>query len=182
MNDWTGKTIRLRALEPDDLEVFYEWNQDTSTQRTLDHVWFPSSRAGLKKWLEKETTKEPKGDAFSFIIENMAGEFVGVIGSHTCNPRVGSFRYGIAIRRPFQRHGYASEAILLLTRFMFMERRYQKVTAEVYSYNPASQKLHERLGFQLEGRIRRTLYTNGRFHDQLFYGMTREEFEAIHGG
>jgi RimJ/RimL family protein N-acetyltransferase len=182
MTDWMGKKSRLRAVETDDLEIFYEWNQDTDAQRAMDYVWFPSSRAGLAQWIQHETTKGPKGDQFSFVIENMAGEFVGIISSHTCDLRVGSFRYGVAIRAPFQRQGYASEAIVLLTRFMFMERRYQKVTAEVYSYNAASQKLHERLGFQLEGRIRRTLYTNGRFHDQIFYGMTREEFEAIHGG
>ena len=37
-------------------------------------------------------------------------------------------------------------------------------------------RLHERLGFQAEGRIRRTAYTAGAHHDALIYGMTAEEF------
>ena len=50
--------------------------------------------------------------------------------------------------------------------------------ASVYSFNQPSQKLHESLGFTLEGRLRRMIYTNGEFHDLLMYGITKEEFEA----
>jgi len=38
--------------------------------------------------------------------------------------------------------------------------------------------LHERLGFTLEGRLRRMIYTEGTFHDKLIYGLTQEEFAA----
>ena len=56
--------------------------------------------------------------------------------------------------------------------------RYQKVNAEVYAFNEPSMRLHERMGFTLEGRLRRMIYTGGEYHDALFYGMTREEFES----
>ncbi|MCB0159546.1 MAG: GNAT family N-acetyltransferase [Caldilineaceae bacterium] len=52
----------------------------------------------------------------------------------------------------------------------------------VYSNNPVSQALHERLGFQLEGRLRRIIYTHGRFFDELYYGITDDEFAALAGG
>lgn len=177
MNDWIGTRVRLRALEPSDVDAFYTWNQDTGNQRKLAHVWLPSSRAALKQWLEKQSAKRTEGDEFMLVIENLEGEFVGVISTHHCEPRVGCFQYGIGIMPAHQRRGYAHEAMRLVLRFMFLERRYQKVTAEIFSYNEPSQKMHEAFGFQFEGRIRRTLYTNGEYHDQLFYGMTREEFE-----
>jgi RimJ/RimL family protein N-acetyltransferase len=78
------------------------------------------------------------------------------------------------------RKGYASEAILLVLRYYFLELGYQKVTATVYSFNTPSISLHERLGFQPEGRVRRTVYTQGQHFDELIFGMTREEFEAQH--
>ena len=37
-------------------------------------------------------------------------------------------------------------------------------------------RLHERLGFTLEGRLRRMIYSNGQHHDLLYYGITAEEF------
>jgi RimJ/RimL family protein N-acetyltransferase len=29
----------------------------------------------------------------------------------------------------------------------------------------------------LEGRLRRMVYTNGALHDELYFGLTREEFD-----
>ena len=48
------------------------------------------------------------------------------------------------------------------------------------SFNAPSQKLHEGLGFTLEGPLRPMIYTGGEFHDVLWYGITKEEFEAKH--
>jgi len=36
-----------------------------------------------------------------------------------------------------------------------------------------------RLGCQAEGRIRRQIYTDGRFFDELIFGLTREEFDEL---
>ncbi|MBX3056293.1 MAG: GNAT family N-acetyltransferase [Anaerolineae bacterium] len=56
------------------------------------------------------------------------------------------------------------------------------MTVKVYGYNEPSQRLHEGMGFMLEGRIRRAALTDGRYYDDLIYGLTREEFEEMHGG
>jgi RimJ/RimL family protein N-acetyltransferase len=46
---------------------------------------------------------------------------------------------------------------------------------EIHEFNTPSIRLHEQLGFVKEGRLRRMIYTGGRFYDALLYGMTREE-------
>ncbi|MGH2508259.1 MAG: GNAT family N-acetyltransferase, partial [Ktedonobacteraceae bacterium] len=93
---------------------------------------------------------------------------------------VGSFCYGINTKQEHRGKGYASEAILLVLRYYFQEMRYQKVTVRVYSFNEPSIKLHEKLSFQQEGRIRRTVFTKGHYYDELLYGMTAEEFAEKH--
>lgn len=40
-------------------------------------------------------------------------------------------------------------------------------------------RLHEALGFKKEGVIRRMVYTNGNYYDEVIYGMTSEEFDEI---
>ena len=52
------------------------------------------------------------------------------------------------------------------------------MSVHVYEYNEASCRLHERLGFVQEGRLRRMAYAAGRHWDVLVYGLTREEFDA----
>ena len=178
MNTWQGKLVRLRALEPDDWQVHYQWNQDADMPRNLDFIWFPQSRAAVKKWVEEATTKKPENDQVDLVIETLDGEYAGFIGANQTQPRNGTFKYGIAIVPSQQRKGYASEAVQLLLRHYFDELRYQKVNADVFSFNDASIRLHERLGFQLEGRLRRMIYGHGAYHDVLIYGMTAEEFRA----
>jgi RimJ/RimL family protein N-acetyltransferase len=44
--------------------------------------------------------------------------------------------------------------------------------------NDASVRLHKKLGFIEEGRRRRQFFLNGRYYDDLLFGLLREEFEA----
>ena len=178
MNFWQSTHVKLRAVEPADAEFFFEWNQDSDMTSHIDWLWPPSSLESVRRWAEEEARRRPTDDVLFLVIENRAGERVGSISTHQCDRRVGTFRYGVAIRREHQRRGYASAAILLLLRYFFEELRYQKVTVNVYANNPASLRLHERLGFQLEGRLRRMVFSGGRHEDELHLGMTVEEFQA----
>ena len=182
MNYWQGTRVKLRAVEPSDAEAFFTWNQDSEMGRNLDQVWVPTSRESVNRWVEEEAIKKPEDDAFRWVIEDGDGEFVGSIDTHHCDRRTGTFQYGVAVRKEHQCKGYASEAILMVLRYFFEELRYQKVTVHAHSDNVPSARLHERLGFQLEGRLRRTVFTRGQYSDDLVFGMTIEEFHAAHPG
>ena len=178
-NNFHGKLIRLRAVEPSDWEIlFARWHDDVELDRTTDEVLFPMTREGMRAWTEAESRRGAKNDEFRFQIVTLAGELVGTLVTHHCNPRAGTFMYGISIDKGYRRKGYAVEAIQLVLRYFFEEKRYQKVNAEVYSFNEPSITLHERLGFTLEGRLRRMVYTGGQYFDALMYGMTSEEFAS----
>jgi RimJ/RimL family protein N-acetyltransferase len=179
MNYWQGKNILLRALEPTDAAAFYEWDKDSDMGRFIDRVWQPVSLESQRRWTERAASQEP-GDNFFFVIENLQGELVGSLSTHDCDRRTGTFSYGVAVRAAHQRRGYAAEAIRMVLRYFFEELRYQKATVHAHSNNPASAALHEHLGFQLEGRLRRTVFDGGKYLDDLVYGLTVEEFNAAH--
>ncbi len=181
-NIFEGKLVRLSAIAAAHWEVFYQWNLDSESARHLYEVPFPSSAERVRTWVEEAAKHETNAENFDFVIERLDGEMVGSIGTHHCNLRFGTFMYGLAIMSPHQRKGYASEATRLVLRYYFQERRYQKANTEVYSFNEPSIHLHERLGFTLEGRLRRSVFTQGQYFDRLQYGMTREEFEARWSG
>ncbi len=177
---WQGERVRLRAIEPDDWPTYFAWNQDDEQARALYEVPFPGSEEAVKRWAEAESTRAREGDNVRFVIENEAGEAVGDLTTHHCDPRVGTLSYGINVRQEYRGKGYAVEAIRLVLRYYFEERRYQKVTVGVYSFNEASIRLHEKLGFQREGCLRRMVYTRGQFFDLIHFGLTAEEFAAAH--
>jgi RimJ/RimL family protein N-acetyltransferase len=181
MNYWQGATIRLRAIEPSDAETFHRWNLDSERARQLDFVWPPTSLASSQAWTAEAAKRKLVDDAFHWLIEDCQGEPVGTISTHNCEPRNGHFSYGVDVAEEYRGKGYAAEAIRLVLRYYFEELRYHKAIVDVYSFNVASIRLHEKLGFTLEGRLREMIYTRGQYFDQLWYGMTAEEYYARWG-
>ncbi len=175
---WQGKEVRLRAVEPSDWQVFFQWNQDDEQARRLYFIHFPLSAEATRRQTEEFATKRPESDTYNLVIETRDGVMVGGIGTHDCDRRTGTFSYGVNVLAEHRGKGYASEAIRLLARYFFRELRYQKLTVQIYDFNDASIRLHERLGFQPEGRLRRMGFTNGRPFDVFVYGITAEEFAA----
>jgi len=175
-NYWEGQRIRLRAIEPEDQPFFHAFDEDSEANVNSSMLYFPRSQAGDRRWFEKALLEEPENDEYRLVIELKEHGAIGTINTVACDKRMGTFRYGIAIGRDYWGKGYAKEAIRILLRYFFEELRYQKVTVNIYDFNERSIKLHEKLGFQHEGRLRRMIYTGGAFHDEIYMGLTREEF------
>lgn len=175
---WLGTKIGLRPILPTDWDKFHSNDHDSEGARLSDELHFPRSQDGTKAWAERQSSTAPDGDNVMLAIETLDGELVGSISTHECNPRHGTFKYGVAIFREHWRKGFASEAVMLLLRFYFEELRYQKVTAYVYAFNDGSIALHRHLGFVHEGTIRSMIYTRGQYFDQLVFGLTRDEYDS----
>ena len=177
---WWGHRVRLRPVEPEDWRRFAEMGGDDFVSRAAYVVPFPTSDAGVRRQTERTATEEPSNDHFRWAVVPLDGadDPVGTINTHSCDRRVGAFSYGLAVASDARGRGYGSEAIRLVLRSYFDELGYQKAQAHVYEFNDASRRLHERLGFLLEGRLRRLNFTAGRHWDVLVYGLLREEFAA----
>lgn len=178
-NIWQGDRIKLRAVEASDLEEYFcITNQvaDTDAQRNGDRLTFPLSKTMMRDRVEHLAKSNPFGEDYFMIIVDNDGKPVGNINSHSCSRIDGTFQYGVGIKNEYRGKGYATEAIKLLLRFYFMELGFQKVETRVYSFNAESIGLHEKLEFTTEGRLRRSHYALGSWHDVICFGMTREEF------
>jgi RimJ/RimL family protein N-acetyltransferase len=180
---WEGERVRLRGIEPGDWEAFMRFEQWSDDVRAGGQSLLPRSAERYRQWAAEQAAKAPQAgaDEFELAIESLAEEcLVGGIGTGQCDRVAGTFGYGLGIGRPHQRRGYASEAIVLLLRYIFGECRYQKCNVVVLAYNTASLELHARLGFVVEGRRRRAVFVGGRHHDEMLLGLTVEEFAAAH--
>jgi RimJ/RimL family protein N-acetyltransferase len=175
-----GRRVRLRALEPSDAELLFEHLRDTEISRRDARIQWPRSLAEIRRRLENPDAG-PASDSRELVVETLAGQLVGGIDIQSADHRNGTFSVGIGLSdRSAWGRGYAKEAMLLALRHMFHERRYQKCNISVYAFNTRALGLYHRLGFQDEGRIRRNYFTNGEYHDEIFLGMTCDEFEQLY--
>jgi RimJ/RimL family protein N-acetyltransferase len=176
---WTGKRVRLRGIEPDDWTAFMRFADDE--ERLGDVLHPPRSAEGYRAWAKELAAAKSDGDSFQLAIQAVdTGEIVGRVGSHHADPPAGRFEYGVTIGADHRRKGYAAEAVVLLLRFMFAERRYHKCESRIFAHNEASLALHRRLGFVEEGRLRDHVFLAGRHHDLVMMGMLVGEFAPLH--
>jgi RimJ/RimL family protein N-acetyltransferase len=176
---WTGKRVRLRGIEPDDWTAFMRFAHDEERLGDLLHA--PRSAEGYRAWTKEQAAGNPDGDCFQLAVEAVdTGEIVGTVGSHHADPRAGRFEYGVTMGADHRRKGYAAEAVVMLLRFMFAERRFHKCGARVFAHNEASLALQRRLGFIEEGRLRDHAFFAGRHHDVVIMGMLADEFARLH--
>ncbi len=178
-NFWQGEKIQLCAVEEEDMDTVLEAPEAADTDLDRYEIYLPTSKEKRRTFFKEMAERSGKDDTFFWLVKDLEGRYVGSIGTFGCDRRVGVFKYGLRILRPYWRRGYAREAVGIVLRYYFYELRYQKVTVIVYAFNERSQRLHESLGFKLEGRLRRTAYTGGQLHDELYYGLTQEEFGEL---
>lgn len=176
---WTGKRVRLRGIEPDDWTAFMRFAADEERLGDLLHP--PRSAEGYRGWAKDQAAAKADGDCFQLAIEAVdTGQIVGVVGSHHADPRAGWFEYGVTVGADHRRKGYAAEAVVMLLRFMFAERRFHKCGARIFAHNDASLAFQRRLGFIEEGRLRDQVFLAGRHHDLVMMGMLADEFAQRH--
>ena len=113
-----------------------------------------------------------------FVIETLDGKPVGIFNLNSVDERHGTFSIGMQIIPEECGRGYGTAAMRILLRYAFDERRLHKYFGSVLEDNAASAAMLKKLGCVQEGVRRQQIYMNGRYMDEILYGLTAEEFRA----
>ena len=176
-NFWRGNRVTLRPVKESDALLRNEETNDSNGFRLMNWgVELPKSLDMDKIEVSEWTDFKDFANGFMFAIDNLEGLHVGALYLNSIDMKNGTFSFGIRIYRQFRNNGYAQEAIRIVLRYAFFELRLQKCNSGCVDGNLASQSMHEKVGFVKEGRIRRAIYTNGHYYDDLKLGLTVEEF------
>jgi RimJ/RimL family protein N-acetyltransferase len=176
---WRGPRIRLRALATADASAWLEADTDTEAVRLLNlGVTPPKSPAQAMAWVERFAEFNNADERIFFSIETHAGDYIGNINIGTMDHKNGIFSTGTRLFAAHRGNGYALEAKRIVLRYAFHELRFQKYNLRCLETNAAIIRHATLLGCREEGRLRRNIFTDGRFYDELCFGLTREEFDA----
>jgi RimJ/RimL family protein N-acetyltransferase len=165
-----GGLVRLRPVEEADLPRINElfWEPDVTEQLLV--VW-PEPISGTRQWWERPRAEgEPR-----FVIETLAGEFVGICDLGRVEGRARTAALGIWIGKPFWDKGFGTDATRLLCRFAFNEMNLQRIELGVVENNARGKRAYEKVGFKEEGRLRRARFVGGSHVDLIVMGLLAEE-------
>ena len=171
MNTFTlqyGK-ISLRPLEPEDLDLLFLWENDTSVWQ-VSNTQVPFSRFVLKQYIEDSHRDIYETKQLRLIIRIESGEAVGAIDLFDFDPYHQRAGIGILVYAPENRSkGYAADALLLMCRYAKEILNIHQLFANIGANNPGSIHLFEKCGFQLSGIRKDWLKTPTGRIDELFY-------------
>jgi RimJ/RimL family protein N-acetyltransferase len=166
-----GRLVRLRAIEPQDASRLNPMFNDPEVLAGLT-IAMPQSTLGFDEWSEAARRNESEID---LVIETREGEAIGACGLRGLNDRNRSANLGIWIGRPHWGRGYGTDALRILCRFAFRHMNLQRVDLHVYANNPRGIRAYERVGFRLEGTLRRAQFVGGDYVDEHVMGLLAEE-------
>jgi len=81
---------------------------------------------------------------------------------------------GYWLGEPFWGRGIAAAALKQTTEYTFQIFAVERLQATVFEWNPASARVLEKTGYKLEGRLRRSIFKDGRLADSLLYARIRQ--------
>lgn len=110
------------------------------------------------------------------VARNASGELAGCLKVNRVT--LSEVEAHIAIKKR-NRGVFSSSVVVGLLRIFVndMDKRINKLTAQVPSYNKACIRLAVAMGFKKEGINRESVMKNGKFYDQARMGITRKEAE-----
>ncbi|MFC2112741.1 GNAT family N-acetyltransferase [Bacteroidota bacterium] len=147
-----GKNIKLRAVEPSDLDVLFEWENDPENW-TVSNTSAPFSRHVLQKYIETAQLDIYESRQLRLMIDRLdptenEPETIGIIDLFDFDPQHLRAGVGILIARKEDRmKGLASEALSLLIEYGFGTLHLHQLFCNVTEDNLASIKLFEKHGF-----------------------------------
>jgi RimJ/RimL family protein N-acetyltransferase len=175
----TGKQVVLRGLERDDLKLMHEW---LNNEEVMEWARSQPDNITSMESVEKEFERDLKGEnphrRTFIIVEKKTGKSVGwaLIRSWRLYSTTGDIGLVIAERR-FRGKGLGTETTRLLVDLAFDQQNMHKVELFTRPDNKAALKAVANCGFKLEGRLRETVYFNGKYHDGLIFGLLRSEYK-----
>jgi len=170
----TGTHIKLRALEPEDLEFLFQIENNESFWE-VSHTQAPFSKFLLKQYLENAHLDIFEAKQLRLVIdEKSTGKSVGMIDLFDFNPQHKRAGIGILIHPDFQQKGFASEALQLLINYCFTHLHLHQLYANITNDNTNSLHLFEKQNFKQIGIKKDWIFYNGTYKDELLFQLINE--------
>ncbi len=156
--------MRLRAIEPEDLDLLYQIENDQSLWQ-VGSTNVPYSRYTLHDYIATSSDDIYADRQVRLIVENDEQETVGIADLVHFSPQHMRAEVGIVILQQHRRSGYACAALQELCHYALHVVHLHQLYAIVDTHNEAALALFRKNGFSTENTLREWLLDGHEYHD-----------------
>lgn len=158
--------ITLRALEPEDIDLLYEWENNEEIW-TVSHTIAPFSKHILALYIQNSDKDLYESKQLRMMMVTKSGKTVGAIDLFDFDPFHSRIGIGILVHQPEDRsQGYATAALNLMIRYCLDKLNLHQVYANILTDNLLSMQLFLKAGFELTGTRREWIREEGYWKDE----------------
>jgi len=158
--------IYLRALEPEDLDALYRWENDTEIWQHGSTIT-PYSRFSLHNYLNNSLTQDIfQSHQLRLIIGGRLNhKLLGTIDLYDFDPIHSRAGVGLLIDKNYRRQNIGFQALNLMWEYATRILNLQQLYAYIPKNNEPSYRLFLKCGFVESGLLESWLKTNSGFED-----------------
>ena len=176
---FTTQRLLLRPYQRQDVPAVWEVLRSPEIYATTAYIPQNITQNQVFAWIEHIRRAAQEETSLELGIFSRAdGTYLGNVGLINLSAYHRSAEISYFIHPDHWGKGYATEAAAELLRYGFVARNYYRIAGTCMSRNPASQRVMEKLGFQVEGVARGELWKDGQFLDVTHLALLRSEWEA----
>lgn len=158
-------TVRLRAVEPSDIDMMLKAENDADSWRDSD-IYAPYSRVMLEKYVRNYSANPFDEGQLRLIAEDeQSGETVGIADFFEISLRHSRCFVGIYILPEHRGHGFGTSTILAMGRYAEKYLMINTLAAHVVTENERALNLFKKCGFRQCGLLPHWHHSAGHFHD-----------------
>jgi diamine N-acetyltransferase len=169
-----GTKVFIRALEPEDVDILYKWENDSNIWH-LSNTITPLSRFTLEQYVLSAGQDIFSTRQMRMMIGLQKPEngitTIGSIDLFEFEPAHQRAGVGILIHDGFRGKGYASEALDLLIKYAFETLQMHQLFVNISADNTESIRLFESKGFQLVGTKKEWNRIRNKWHDESMFQL-----------
>lgn len=164
--------INLRAPEPEDLEILYEW-ENNSSNWVISNTITPFSRFTLKRYLEDSHKPIFETGQLRLMIDHSPGKAtIGTIDIFDYDAFHSRAGLGILIaKEEYRRKGYASEALKCVIGYCFNTLQLHQLYCSILEDNCGSMDLFTKHGFKRIGIKKDWVKTKDGYLDEFMFQL-----------
>ena len=181
MKSLTRNNIRLRALEPSDVDLLYEWENDPEIW-PVGNIQLPYSRHTIEQFIHSARTDIYESRQARWMIDLIPEEqkdTIGTIDLFDFDPHHRRIGIGILIKNEAHRQkGYASDALSLILEYCFTILDLNQVYCTIPETNTPSILLFKKHHFTITGAKKEWLVDGDSRITELFLQLLKSEYRS----
>lgn len=173
-----NEILQLRAVEPEDLDLLYKWENDVLLWE-VGNTRCPYSRFALKQYILQSTSDIYESKQLRLMmVEKSSGEIVGTVDLFDFDIHHSRIALGLFVDKKYQGKGFAANALNIIEEYVFEFLKIHQLYCHISANNTASISMFEKENFTRSSLLKDWISTQSGFEDIVVFQQFRKDYQG----